>query len=495
MMKKREIERRFLLYPCSMKRFLQIHGIRYRAVSIEQFYVVADASKVERYRKVGERYIRTFKQGSGLVRDESEEPVSKEVFETALKMNSGGVIRKTRRIFSYEGFRFELDSFKEDLKGLNILEIEFASEQEAEAFVLPPIFRQILAAEVTDNRQFTNGAISRIMHVPSIETPLMSLIEQIEKRSSFLKASTQLDLAPFESGAHAVKGLFYTLLKSIEANKAAILSNDRDPERLHQLRVAMRKLRAIFSQMSPLFDEEWLQMHKERLATLMRKTGEKRDIDVYLLHVPLYKSMVSEKLHPGIDTLKEYLQHLSEEKEATLKQFLTSESFEQEIETLLRFATTEKREGLAERAEGPVILEVKSSLRRRYKKILKKGGEIKADSEAHQYHMVRIDVKKLRYMMEFFASILDDKAYPVMLKKLKTIQTILGDHQDLDVQRSHLKAFAELPELHNEETVDAIRELRRTMEKLEKRKREEFREAFKEFAQTQALFRKMICRF
>ncbi len=490
-----EIERRFLLYPCSMKRFLKMHGIRYRAIPIQQFYVVADTERVERFRKLGDRYIRTCKQGSGLVRDESEEEITKDLFDAAMYRNSGGVIRKTRRIFEYRGYRFELDSFKGELRGLNVLEIEFESEAEAKGFELPEPFRHILAAEVTYKPKFTNGAISRIMRIPALETDLAALIGQIEKRPSFLKASTSISLTPFESGSHALKALFYSLLKSVDANKRAILSGDEDPERLHQLRVAMRKLRALLSQMTPLFDATWLETHKLKLAGLMRQTGEKRDIDVYLLHIPLYKSMISEKLHPGIDALEAYLLHQVKEKEEALKQFLRSGPFSDEMAILTDFATSENMEGLSGRATGPLIIEVKSALRKRYKKVLKKGSEIDADSEAHRYHMVRIDVKKLRYMMEFFASILDNEAYSMMLKKLKTIQTILGEHQDLDVQRHHLKAFTELPELHTDETITAVEALRQTMAKLEMEKRSEFRDAFREFAKTGELFHKMVCKF
>jgi len=494
-MEKMEIERRFLLYPCSMKRFLKRQGIEYEALALRQFYVVADSERVERYRKQGDAYIRTIKRGRGLVRDEFEERISKEAFDAAFRKNSGGVIRKTRRVFEYEGHRFELDSFKGPLKGLNILEIEFDSEAEAKRFEMPAIFRRILAAEVTDNPDFSNGAISRSMRIPAIETDLQKLLERVEMRESFLKASTPIGLTPFESGAHALKALFHSLLKSVEANRAAILSGDEEPERLHQLRVAMRKLRALLSQMSPLFEKEWLEEHKAKLAGLMRQTGEKRDIDVYLMHIPLYKSMVPKKYHAGIDALETYLRRQVESKTEALKRFLRDAPFTDEMAELERFAREEGPAGLNERAEGPIIIEVKQALRKRYRKVLKKGGEIDAESEAHLYHMVRIDVKKLRYMMEFFSSILDEDAFAAMLKKLKTIQTILGEHQDLDVQRHHLKAFTELPELHTDETIAAIKALRHTMAELEMQKRKAFREAFYEFSRTGDLFHKMVCKF
>lgn len=494
-MKKMEIERRFLLYPCSMKRFLKGRGIEYRAVKIEQFYLVADEKGAERYRKEGNRYVKTVKKGAGLVREESEEKISEKDYENARKLKSGGVIRKVRRIFEYDGYLYELDSFKGALKGLNILEIEFGSEKEARRFELPPSFADIAIAEVTEERRFSNGSLSCLGRIPPIETDLRELLAKVDRRESFLKASTAVELTPYESGIHAVKAICYTLLKSVEANRKAILSGDGDPERLHQLRVAMRKLRALLSQMAPVFEESWRTEHKERLAALMRRTGEKRDIDVYLSEIPRYRKMLPESMYRGLERLETYLRRRLETETEALKRFLESEAFIGEMESLSRFVTSEDGEGMGEKAKTPVILVADRALSKRYKKVLKKGAAIDADSPAHSYHMVRIDVKKLRYMMEFFSSVFDADAYAVMLKKLKTIQSILGTHQDLDVQKEHLGRFVQIPELHNQETMEAVRELRETMAKLERKKREEFREAFESFVETKELFRKMICKF
>jgi CHAD domain-containing protein len=104
-------------------------------------------------------------------------------------------------------------------------------------------------------------------------------------------------------------------------------------------------------------------------------------------------------------------------------------------------------------------------------------------------------VKKLRYMMEFFSSILEEESFSKMLVQLKRIQDILGSHQDLHIQRRHLEEFSRRPELAQRRMKEAIELLRAKMKSLEKSKRELFRESFEEFRATEKLFRKMICRF
>ena len=490
-----EIERRFLLYPCNVRRLLAKAGVVYKSCPIVQFYLQADTERVERYRRICDRYVRTVKQGSGLVRQENEETVSKEAFESAQARHVGGVIRKVRHIFETEGRRFELDSFKGALKGLNVLEVEFSDEKEAKRFTLPRWLERVVMAEVTEHPGFTNGAIARSMRIPPLSTPLSELLAVLEKRDDFLKASVKVPLAPYESTGHALKAVLFSLLKTVEANRDAILAGEEDPERLHQFRVAMRKMRALLGEMADAFDGIWVKEMRQKLKALMRRTGNKRDLDVYLLEIPNYLKRVEGKHRPGILALERYLRGKVAEEEAKLQTFLRSEELMRTLHELRVFATTEGSTKLSEAAGRPLILEAKRALRRRRRKVEKMGRAIDAHAPAHRYHELRIEVKKLRYLMEFFASIFEADAYAVVLKRLKRLQTVLGEHQDLEVQRTHLKEFLKVPELHTPETRKAIEALRSAMNRMEKEKREQFRHAYTEFHESDELFRTMICHF
>ncbi len=490
-----EIERRFVLYPCSMKRFLKSSSLSYDRSLIVQFYLVASEGEVVRYRRRGDTFIRTVKTGSGLVRQEHEERIPKSAFKEALRRNRGGVIRKERFVFEIGGVTFELDSFKKPLKGLNILEVEFKSESEARSFELPELFERVVAAEVTDSPDFTNGAISKRMRVPSIESPLEELLKEVNSRRDFLKATVSVKFAPYESATHAIKAILFSLVRTVQADRAAILEGTEDPERLHQLRVAMRKIRALFSQMGGLFDPLWRRKHKESLGSLMRETGDMRDIDVYLEEIEEFRKMLPKRLHAALRKMEEQLLAKRDREKKRLHHFLMSEKFEAEIEELERFAGTPSEEGLCADAFSPLIFPVKSVLESRYRKILKKGARIDKNSSADEYHAIRIDVKKLRYVMEFFSSLFDEEAYNEMAAKLKSIQTVLGKHQDLDVQSRHLESFEKLPGMRDEATLEALRVLKEQMSGMQMEKRAEFRREFRDFSKTQELFKKMICRF
>jgi len=167
-MKNIEIERKFLLIPCSIKEFLEKNGIDYQVEEIEQFYIKSSQDGVERYRRKGDKYIHTIKKGSGLVREEYEEFVDRDEYLKYHK-DASNILKKDRYIFDIEKHRFELDEFKDKLKGLNILEIEFRDKNSAKQFILPELFKDIVISEVTEDIRFTNGYLSKYMKIPTID--------------------------------------------------------------------------------------------------------------------------------------------------------------------------------------------------------------------------------------------------------------------------------------------------------------------------------------
>jgi len=167
-MKNLEIEKKFLLTPCSIKRFLKEQKLNYRVKEIEQFYLPSKEFNSERYRKIDDRYIHTQKKGAGLVRKEYEIEISKAEYQAKKRLNRGGVIKKRRYIVEIDNLIYELDAFGGALKGLNFLEIEFKDLKEAKDFKIADIFKDIVIAEVTNDFNFTNASISKSMKIPRL---------------------------------------------------------------------------------------------------------------------------------------------------------------------------------------------------------------------------------------------------------------------------------------------------------------------------------------
>lgn len=494
-MKKMEIERKFLLRPCSLKKFLRRHGLKYRAVPIEQFYLRSDGSGSERYRRAGNRYIHTVKSRGTLVREEREEAVDEATYRRFKARTASGVIEKIRYLVAWDDYLYELDAFGGSLQGLNVLEVEFDSLEEARSFEVPEPFSRLVIADVSEHPDFTNGALSRSMKLPVLSEPLVRILERIRKnRSDFFKASLLVEIGPYETMAHALQGILFSLLSTMETNRRALLGGEKDPERLHQFRVAIRKIRVLFNRFPEYFREEWQEKHTRKLEALMQATGVCRDLDVALEKIPEYRKMLSESSAGVIDLLERYLRGSREREEAKLRGFLKSIDVEKESSELRRFASEAAGTVFSERKMEPVLPVAAKKVKRLYRKTVMTGKRLGMNASERDYHRMRIRVKKLRYLTEFFSAIFDEKALKEWMGKLKNIQTILGEHQDLTVQRAWLR------ELEREDAFSGT-EARRTLKALEEKlgeeaakRRELFHAAFAEFSGGKEILRKMICR-
>jgi CHAD domain-containing protein len=71
-------------------------------------------------------------------------------------------------------------------------------------------------------------------------------------------------------------------------------------------------------------------------------------------------------------------------------------------------------------------------------RILARGRAIDATTPDSALHRLRIDGKKLRYLLEFFASLCTKKAHGRIVDQLKKLQDNLGDFNDLSLQLADL---------------------------------------------------------
>jgi len=201
---KLEIERRFLFNNCNIYKLLRKNGISFVVSKMEQFYLVATKEETLRFRKENNQYIKNIKRGSGLVREEIENNISKQEFLDAKSINSGGIIKKSRVTFIIDSYKFELDIFKATLKGLSILEVEFSNLKDAQNFKIPTILKPFIIKEITKELIYTNGALSKSMKIPLRADSYISL-EEIKKTQEIYKPKFNLYISEYESTSFALR--------------------------------------------------------------------------------------------------------------------------------------------------------------------------------------------------------------------------------------------------------------------------------------------------
>jgi len=256
--------------------------------------------------------------------------------------------------------------------------------------------------------------------------------------------SSKLDyhLDPDERADVAAKEIQIGLLDTIEINIPGTKSN-LDPEFLHDLRVAVRRTRSALTQIKEVFAQEIVEDFKERFAWLQQITGPVRDLDVYLLDFETYRDSLPRALRPHLDPLRAYLlAHYDDEQKAMVRE-LESARFSNLLRDWRAFleAPVPQRSALtnAMRRTKDVADE---RIWKMYRRVIREGRAITADSPPEELHELRKSAKKLRYLVEFFDSLYPKKETRTLVKQFKALLDNLGGFQDLAVQADHLREMA-----------------------------------------------------
>jgi len=179
-----------------------------------------------------------------------------------------------------------------------------------------------------------------------------------------------------------------------------------DPEYLHQLRVGIRRLRAVLRVFRKTTRRaKWLD---RRLRPLLPPLGEARDWDVFVARHDEGKGR-------------------QRAARVRCRTVLVSREFSDFLIEARRWARQSSRAGRA-----PLSAFAAKALDRLHRKVLERARGVDWRN-AKRRHDVRIALKRLRYACDFFAPCFGDaRAY---LEKLEKLQDLLGDLNDIAVAR------------------------------------------------------------
>src|ERR1700678_1240479 len=214
-----------------------------------------------------------------------------------------------------------------------------------------------------------------------------------------------------------------------------------DPEELHDLRVAGRRLDAVLRQFGTYLPASLVRI-RPTLKKVLGALGEARDLDVALLELDAFSCELSEADQASLEPLKQHLRSQRARARTKMLSLLDSNTVQKDLDEL--------RRGLvqpwdpAESAGASVLDVIPELIRTRYKKVRKGADDRPAEATTESYPAVRRNVKKLRYVLESVAVILGKPANG-MVRSLRRWQEKLGMQQDANVAGRRLQALAAAP--------------------------------------------------
>jgi len=306
-----------------------------------------------------------------------------------------------------------LDGAWTNLRGK--LALVAAPGQEAEADRLITVLRDLARVNLADGDPLAAGLTRLGLPLPGAPVP------------------PELRLAVGDSLADAVAKIFGAQGFKMWANTEGTLA-DVDPEFLHDLRVATRRARQALRLFASTVGKPEAQELRMELAWVGRLLGEVRDLDVFTVNIEadLRRAAAS----PGVrSTVLAALQRQRAPRLGNLREALASARFHDLVSRLRGFAGSDGTDrGGAREAAG--------SLSRRQARKLARLVEREGDTvEDAQLHRIRIAFKKLRYTLEFFADLFDEKVHDA-IRALIAFQDCLGAHQDAVVGLASLERLA-----------------------------------------------------
>jgi triphosphatase len=212
-----------------------------------------------------------------------------------------------------------------------------------------------------------------------------------------------------------------------------------DPEELHDLRVAGRRLDATLRQFRSFLPPEVLKA-RATLKTALSALGHVRDLDVALSELHEFSRKLSKADRVGVEPLKEHLKSERGRARTQMLSVLDSIWVQKNLRelTLLLAAPV----AAIETSTADLALHAFAGLiRRRFRKLRKRADLLGADSSTKEYHDVRGQVKKLRYALEAVAPLYGKPAVGVV-RALRRWQENLGVQQDSAVATRRLNALA-----------------------------------------------------
>ena len=240
----------------------------------------------------------------------------------------------------------------------------------------------------------------------------------------------------------AVKQVLRQLLAAMQVNEPGLLA-EIDTEFLHDYRVAVRRTRAVLGQMGGALPPVMLGRFRRGFADLAQATSAVRDFDVFLLSLEGLDQQLPVAMRGQLQPVAAEVMLWSQRAHEALNARLQSTAHRRFMDAWTAFLERPPpRRPTASKARMPVRELACARTWKLYRRLLREGRAITSESPSEDLHTLRKTAKKLRYQMELFQSLYPADEIQPLLRRLKKLQTHLGEYQDISVQAGHLRDLA-----------------------------------------------------
>jgi len=235
-----------------------------------------------------------------------------------------------------------------------------------------------------------------------------------------------------------------------------------DREGVHQMRVAIRRLRAILRSFRGMLGEPRVSRFNDELRWLARQLGRARDSDIV-------RDLAG---RPGAFDTKDYERHLEEAANLSYDNLLLaldSRRFAVMMQDLGRYVASGMNAAKRPRHDTQTIEAFADRMVAAHAaELLTIGNTITPTSAPTDLHRLRIRIKLFRYLLDFFATV-QVARWQGLIESTRQLQDVLGQHQDAVTALAQLADYAAaipVDDEHRGRTLAASRLMQREQDRI-----------------------------
>ena len=211
-----------------------------------------------------------------------------------------------------------------------------------------------------------------------------------------------------------------------------------DPEGVHSMRVASRRLRGAMRDFMPYLRQRGLASVLKRTKNIAAALGEVRDQDVAIIALEKIQKQAPEGISSALQLLVEERKERRNESRENLSSILVANEMKQaKSEFMFRVEKATAVRKAPAKAELTYLKMAATVILDRLKELEKLSESLYRPFEIESLHDMRIAAKRLRYALELFQQCWG-RSLQTFSKTAARLQTALGDVHDCDVWIDHL---------------------------------------------------------
>lgn len=231
---------------------------------------------------------------------------------------------------------------------------------------------------------------------------------------------------------------------ALESGLARMVGHDpgvrigEDPEEVHQMRVATRRLRSYLASMAPLVEHGWESHLRSELGWLALLLGRVRDADVLLQRLWGH----SARLPVGdLEDVGALLSGLVSERSRDLDELWSAMDSDRYVSLLDSLVDGARTPALSERARRPASEAAVRMVRKPWKRLASQVDRLGPAPQDSALHRVRISAKRCRYAADV-AELAIGKPAGRLSRSMARVQDCLGELHDCVVGEAWLRQAA-----------------------------------------------------